>query len=306
MTSKPFPSVAIMGAGAVGCYYGGMLALAGAPVTLVGRAQHVDAIRRDGLAIARSDRRDIVRAEASTDVAAVSDADVALVCVKSGDTVAAARQLKAHLRDESVVVSLQNGVENAATIARHVRQAVVPAVVYVATAMPEPGLVAHHGRGDLVIGPIDAKAAQDAALAQRLQALVDLFATAQVPVRISADVVAELWSKLMVNCAYNAISGLAQAPYGQMVALAEIRELQRNVVAEVGKARSEIKAAREEMMKAHLRLVVSIARKYHRKSSLDLLDLIQEGNLGLMHAIEKYDYPRGVKISTYAVWWIRP
>lgn len=79
----------------------------------------------------------------------------------------------------------------------------------------------------------------------------------------------------------------------------------RNVVAEVGKARSEIKAAREEMMKAHLRLVVSIARKYHRKSSLDLLDLIQEGNLGLMHAIEKYDYRRGVKISTYAVWWIR-
>ena len=79
----------------------------------------------------------------------------------------------------------------------------------------------------------------------------------------------------------------------------------RNVLAEVGKARREIKAAREQMVKAHLRLVASIARKYHRKSSLDLLDLIQEGNLGLMRAIEKYDYRRGVKISTYAVWWIR-
>ena len=62
----------------------------------------------------------------------------------------------------------------------------------------------------------------------------------------------------------------------------------RNVVAEIGKARREIKVAREEMMKAHLRLVVSIARKYHRKSSLELLDLIQEGNLGLMRAIEKF------------------
>ncbi len=81
--------------------------------------------------------------------------------------------------------------------------------------------------------PLDAKAAQDAVLAARLQALVDLFATAQVPVRISADVMAELWSKLMVNCAYNAISGIAQASYGKLTALGEVRELQEAVVREV-------------------------------------------------------------------------
>jgi RNA polymerase primary sigma factor len=79
----------------------------------------------------------------------------------------------------------------------------------------------------------------------------------------------------------------------------------RSAVAQVSQARRELTKAREDMVEAHLRLVVSIAVKYRGKSSLELPDLIQEGNLGLMHAVEKYDYRRGVKVATYAVWWIR-
>jgi len=79
----------------------------------------------------------------------------------------------------------------------------------------------------------------------------------------------------------------------------------RHAAAAVSKARRELNAAREEMVRAHLRLVVWVAKRYRRNSSLDFLDLIQEGNMGLMRAIEKYNYRRGVKVSTYAVWWIR-
>jgi RNA polymerase primary sigma factor len=75
--------------------------------------------------------------------------------------------------------------------------------------------------------------------------------------------------------------------------------------AEVRHARRGLEAAREEMMRAHLRLVVWVAKRFRRKSSLELLDLIQEGNIGLMRAIEKFNYRRGVKVATYAVWWIR-
>jgi len=232
MTS-PFRSTVVVGAGAVGSFFGAMLARAGHPVTLIARPAHVEAIERAGLRLQMAGRVDAIRTAASADIASVRGADLVLFCVKSTDTETVAREMAPHLADGALVLSLQNGVENAATIARHVRQAVVPAVVYVATAMPEPGLVTHHGRGDLVIGPIDAKAAQDAALAPRLQALVDLFASAQVPVRISADVMAELWSKLMVNCAYNAISGIAQASYGKLTALDAVRELQEAVVREV-------------------------------------------------------------------------
>lgn len=83
---------------------------------------------------------------------------------------------------------------------------------------------------------------------------------------------------------------------GESLGLKERRALQRVV--------SEGNAAKEHMVRANLRLVVSIARRYDRKE-LQLADLIQEGNIGLMHATEKYDFQKGFKFSTYATWWIR-
>jgi RNA polymerase primary sigma factor len=79
----------------------------------------------------------------------------------------------------------------------------------------------------------------------------------------------------------------------------------RVALTEIHRAQRELKRLREEMVRAHLRLVVAIAKKYRGLSSLDFSDLIQEGNLGLMRAVEKFNYRHGVKFSTYAVWWIR-
>jgi 2-dehydropantoate 2-reductase len=227
-----FKSIAVVGSGAVGSFYGAMLARAGHAVTLIGRATHVQAIADGGLRLHMNGQTHVVSVTASTDLAVVRDADLILFCVKSPDTDEVARQLAPLLKADALVMSLQNGVDNAETLARHLTQAVVPVAVYVATAMPGPGEVQHTGRGDLVIGPIDTAAAADTALASRLRSVVDLFASADVPVRVSHDVIGELWRKLMVNCAYNAVSGLTQQPYGHMAAVPAVVDLQRAVVRE--------------------------------------------------------------------------
>jgi len=232
MTATRTP-IAVLGAGAVGSYYGALLARAGHPVTLIGRAAHVAAIRDHGLLLHKGGTVEAVRLQASTDAAAVRGAELVLCCVKSTDTEAAARAMAPHLGADALVLSLQNGVDNAGTLAAVLPNTVLAAAVYVATAMPAPGSVAHHGRGDLVIGTIDPAAASDPAVARQLQRVVELMAGADVPVTVLADVRAELWSKLLVNCAYNAISGLAQMPYGTMAAQPEVVQLQRALVHEV-------------------------------------------------------------------------
>jgi 2-dehydropantoate 2-reductase len=199
--------IAVMGAGAVGSYYGGLLARAGHEVMLVGRTAHADAIRRDGLRLQTAGFDQTLATGASIDPQAVAGADWVLVCVKAGDTDAAARAIAPHLRDGACVLSLQNGIDNAERLqALLPRQRVQPVLVYAAVELAGPGHVRHHGRGELVIG-----AGPDS------DAMTALFNAAGVPVQVLPDIRAALWSKLVVNCAYNALSAISRLPYGRMI-----------------------------------------------------------------------------------------
>jgi len=208
--------VAVVGAGAVGGYYGGMLARAGVPVTLVGRPAHVEAMRREGLRLTTAAFDEHIAVEAGTDPAAVAGADLVLVCVKSTDTESTGAQIAAHLAPGARVLSLQNGVDNAARLQAVLQRPVAPAVVYVATEMAGPGHVRHLGRGELVI-PADIGAAGAPGL--DAAAIVALFARAGVPVELSDNVIGALWGKLVLNCGYNALSAITDQPYGRLVTL---------------------------------------------------------------------------------------
>ncbi|WP_153114656.1 ketopantoate reductase family protein [Rhodocyclus tenuis] len=213
--------IAVMGAGAVGCYYGGMLARAGHEVVLIGRAQHVEAVRRDGLLMETQTFTAHVPLAASTDASAVAGAGLVLCCVKSTDTTEAAAQIGPHLADDATILSLQNGVDNAERLQYLLQREVTPAVVYVATEMAGPGQVRHHGRGELVIGPSPVS-----------DELAQMFAAAGVPVEISDNVSGALWAKLILNCAYNALSAITQLPYGRLVQGTGVEDVMRDVVEE--------------------------------------------------------------------------
>jgi 2-dehydropantoate 2-reductase len=229
--SGPSTRVAVLGAGAVGCFYGGLLARAGIPVTLVGRPAHVEAIRRDGLVIEWADRRETIRVDATTDVAAVRDAGVVLVCVKSPATDAAALSLRPHLAPDAVLVSLQNGVDNAERLRAVLPQTVFAAVVYVGAYMSAPGVVRHTGRGDLVLGAARADAARPG-VGERLSGVAAMFEAAGIACPLSADIDAALWTKLVINCAFNAVSALGRARYGRMAREPAVRALMEGAVRE--------------------------------------------------------------------------
>jgi 2-dehydropantoate 2-reductase len=225
-----------------------MLARAGVPVVLIGRPYHVDAIRRDGLYLERSDFHGFIKVEADTRINAVADASVVLLSVKTVDTETAAAAIAPHLADNALLVSFQNGVDNAERIQRATGIAAISAVVYVAAEMTGPGRVKHGGRGDVVIGHVPR--------------IAKLFAQAGIPCRISDNVAGELWTKLVMNCAYNAISAVTSSRYLEIKDNVFTRNVMRELVAEVAAVASAAGVtlpAAQQLFDAALKLGDSMA-----------------------------------------------
>src|SRR5438552_3562193 len=194
----------------------------GIKVVSVGRLENVKNIyeetaeRAYGLA-----RRPDVPLQASAEASGARGAKLVRFSVKSTHTERAGAALAPYVEPGAVVVSLQNGVDNAERLAAVLGRDVVPAVVYVAVEMAGPGHVRHHGRSELLIGRAPASARIAAA-----------FGAAGVPVEVSDNVIGALWAKLVVNCAYNALSAITQLPYGRMVQGDGVPEVMRDVVDE--------------------------------------------------------------------------
>jgi 2-dehydropantoate 2-reductase len=224
MSKTPdWPRIAVVGAGAVGGYFGGMFARAGAPTVFIGRKHFADAVNSRGLVLDKSEGQERMRVRATTEMSAVRDCSLILFCVKANDTQETANQMAPFLRPDATVVCLQNGVDNADKVRAAASVVVLSAAVYVAVSMPEPGRVKHLARGDLIIGPPSERTTQ----------VANLFISAGMSCRISDNIEGELWLKLLCNCALNAISALGHARYGQIAQNSDAKLLMQHIVDEV-------------------------------------------------------------------------
>ncbi len=228
--------IAVMGAGALGCYFGGRLAAAGADVAFIARGAQLAALRRDGLRI-ESPLGDahVPAVTATDDPASVGPVDTVLFLVKLYDTAAAARQMAPLIGPETAVVSFQNGVEARSQIGAVIgEQHVVAGAAFIPADIREPGVVRHNGPfARLVFGEHDATASP------RCLTLAAAFDRAGVDAAVVADIAAKLWEKFLVLSALSAITTLTRLPVGDILADHEGRALFRGAVDEshaVGRA----------------------------------------------------------------------
>jgi 2-dehydropantoate 2-reductase len=170
-----------------------------------------------------------VRVKASSDLYTLKDADLVLLSVKSLDTERTLAEVKSVLPSKAVILSLQNGVANIDIASKTITNPVYAVVVYVAAGMIGQSTMKHHGRGELLVGSLGVASPTDD---QNLSEICKLFEGAGVPCSITPQIKRDMWLKFLVNCSFNAISGIGQISYGEMVKSPEIVKLIEEITKE--------------------------------------------------------------------------
>ena len=223
-------NIHVLGAGALGCAIGGTLAAAGSQVTLIARSrEHVDAINAKGLVLRDADGNDrIVKVDAVTDARGLSPADLVIVLVKSFHTEAAIEGYKQAVGDQTIVMSLQNGLGHEEVLEKAVGRArLLAGKTYVGGVFLAPGVVRAGVQDKLtLIGE------PDGGISERVQRVAAEFDRAGLQTTVSDNITGTIWDKLLVNTATGALSGITGLSYGPLYSVAELEATAVAAVAE--------------------------------------------------------------------------
>ncbi len=224
--------IAIIGAGAVGGYYGALLSQAGADVSFVARGAHRDAIRANGLRIIGVQGDFTVKVAAEDDPSRIGPVDVVILAVKTYDNTSAFPLLMPLLGPDTCVLTLQNGVDSANDLASVVGQSrVLAGPTYIATAIEAAGVIRQTGsHRRIVFGEVFDP---PATITPRVQDLADLMCAADIHAEPVADARIPLWEKFIYLAPFAAFTGAARKPIGAIWEDAEARETFMAAVAEV-------------------------------------------------------------------------
>jgi 2-dehydropantoate 2-reductase len=235
----------MLGAGALGSAIGGTLAAAGSDIWLVDVYKpHIDAMNANGLKMRTGDGERVVKVKAASDTRATGAVDLVIVLVKSFHTAEAMQAAKSIVGENTVVMSLQNGLGHEDILADIVgRDRVIAGKTYVGGVFLAPGHVVAGTKGkETLIGELDGT------MSARVKAIAAEFERAGLKTIVSANIYGTMWDKLLINVATGALSGITHLTYGDLYDVKEVEDCAIAAVAEamaVAKANGVVLSMRE-------------------------------------------------------------
>jgi len=220
--------IAIAGAGAVGAYYGGLLARGGIDVTFLGRGKHLEALRKNGLRV-KSYRGDFnMEVKTTDDPSATGIYDLILFCVKSFDTENMANLITPMVGPDTTIISLQNGIDNEELIGKVLgREKVMAGIAFIGARVEEPGLIVHSAAGNMTFGEIDGGPSE------RGKKILQVFESCNIEAKLTEDIKKAMWRKMVWNCGFNAITALTGCTAGEILGEKTTREVVQKTMEEI-------------------------------------------------------------------------
>jgi 2-dehydropantoate 2-reductase len=221
--------IAVYGAGAVGGYFGGRLAVAGADVHFIARGAQLNALRTRGLTVTSAKGDFHIKVSAGEDASDIGSCDYVLLGVKSFDTDEVAARLAPLLDDRTGIISFQNGIDNEERIARAVGpEHVMGGAAYIFAKVADPGVIAHTGGpARIVFGELDES------YSERARRFLEQCVAANIDAVISENIAQVLWDKFAFICAQSGMTAAIRLPIGAVRAETESRAAFERIVEEV-------------------------------------------------------------------------
>ncbi|MBW1976065.1 MAG: 2-dehydropantoate 2-reductase [Deltaproteobacteria bacterium] len=259
--------IGVMGTGGVGGYFGALLALAGQDIHFVARGKHLQIIEEEGLRVISNEQTYRIHVHATSEPHEVGPVDLLLFCVKSYDTDSAARTMQPMVEEDTVILTLQNGVDNVDKLAQYYELSQIMAgTAFIESSMASPGVIIHKGPpGRIVFGELDGT------ITERARTIEQVFKDAKIDVRLTDHVQQILWEKFLFICGVHGVGTISRSSLGQVLSCPETRKLLIGVIEEVENvARHKGIKLPEDVVDRALQLAESYDRQFKPSMLRDL------------------------------------